>query len=240
MAVRVQPNRIQNLQQIEAGVAGPDGADRLFTVTAQFDSGVNAFSQGNNTGQQTQTFTVLLGPVLRRQQFIRAIAIASMTKTQVNLQAVPNSVAMSIVVIAALGYTLGARRFPWLVSLFAVFAFVFLHAGKGDMRAIYWGEDEDATIQPWKYPSFLMQWAHISAGNIASGKSQTGEESSTLLERASLMQLLLYTQMTNAEIALALGFRDEYYFSKRFKCATGKSPRTFRVASRTPAKGAES
>ena len=101
MAVRIQPNQIQNLQQIEAAVAGPDGADRLFTVTAQFDSGVSAFLQGNNTGQQTQTFTVLLGPVLRRQQFIRAIGIASMTKTQVNLQAVPNSVAMSIVGIDA-------------------------------------------------------------------------------------------------------------------------------------------
>src|SRR5215212_2736642 len=101
MAVRIQPNQIQNLQQIEAAVAGPDGADRLFTVTAQFDGGVNAFSQGNTSGQQTQTFTVLLGPVLRRQQFVRAIGTASVARTQVNMQTVPNSFAMNIVGIDA-------------------------------------------------------------------------------------------------------------------------------------------
>jgi hypothetical protein len=114
--------------------------------------------------------------------------------------------AMSIVVIAALGYTLGARRFPWLTCFVAIIAFVFLHAGKGDMRAIYWGEDEDPTIQPWNYPSFLTQWAGISAGNVTAGKTQTGEESATLLERASLMQLLLFEQiMTPDEVSFMEG-----------------------------------
>ena len=114
--------------------------------------------------------------------------------------------AMSIVIVSALGYALGARRFPWLMSLVSVLIFVFLHAGKGDMRAIYWTEDEDPTIQPLNYPSFIAQWVRISASNIAAGKSQTGEESQTLLQRASLMQLLLYEQvMTPDEVSYMNG-----------------------------------
>jgi len=65
MAIRIQPGQIQNPQQIEAVIAGPDGANRLFIVSGQFNASVNAFSQGPFT-QQTQTFTVLVGPVFTR------------------------------------------------------------------------------------------------------------------------------------------------------------------------------
>jgi len=37
MAVTIPTNQIQNPQVIEAAVAGPDGANRLFTVMGQFD-----------------------------------------------------------------------------------------------------------------------------------------------------------------------------------------------------------
>ena len=40
--------------------------------------------------------------------------------------------------------------------------------------------------------------------------------------------LLLHTQMTGRQIADSLGFRDEFYFSKRFKQHTGLSPREYR------------
>ena len=40
--------------------------------------------------------------------------------------------------------------------------------------------------------------------------------------------LLLHTQMTGRQIAESLGFRDEFYFSKRFKQHTGLSPREYR------------
>jgi len=72
MAVRIPTNQIQNLQQIEAVVAGPDGANRLFTVTGQLNAGLSVFSQGAGQVQQKETFTVLIGPVLTRQQFFRA------------------------------------------------------------------------------------------------------------------------------------------------------------------------
>lgn len=40
--------------------------------------------------------------------------------------------------------------------------------------------------------------------------------------------LLLYTHLTLAEIAVRLGYRDEFYFSKRFKHHVGHSPQRFR------------
>jgi hypothetical protein len=39
MAVKISPGAIQNLQQIEAVVAGPDDANRLLIIDGQFDSG---------------------------------------------------------------------------------------------------------------------------------------------------------------------------------------------------------
>jgi hypothetical protein len=84
MAVKIQPNQIQNLQQIEAVVAGPDDANRLFIIDGQFDSQVNAFSQGPAGVSQKEIFTVLVGPVFRRKQFLQANATASFTKIGFN------------------------------------------------------------------------------------------------------------------------------------------------------------
>jgi hypothetical protein len=88
MAVQIQPNQIQNPQQIEAVVAGPDDANRLFIIDGQFDSFLTAFSQGTNFLSQKETFTVLIGPVLTHKQFIKANATASLTKTSFNTNAV--------------------------------------------------------------------------------------------------------------------------------------------------------
>jgi hypothetical protein len=96
MSIRIQPSQIQNLQQIEAVIAGPDGANRLFTVSGQFNASVNAFSQGPFT-QQTQTFTVLVGPVFTRQQFFRALCMASMALTTSHVQVAQGDFAWQIV-----------------------------------------------------------------------------------------------------------------------------------------------
>jgi hypothetical protein len=102
MSTRIPTNQVQNLQQIEAVVAGPDGANRLFTTTGQLNVGFGAFSQGPGQVQQKETFTVLIGPVLTRQQFFRAIATASLSNAASNLQsAPPSSVAWSIIGIDA-------------------------------------------------------------------------------------------------------------------------------------------
>lgn len=88
MAIRIPTDQIQNLQQLEAIVAGPDGANRLFIVNGQLPANISAGSQGQ-FAQQQQTFTVLLGPVLTRQQFFRSISTASLTNTWFNIAANP-------------------------------------------------------------------------------------------------------------------------------------------------------
>jgi hypothetical protein len=81
MSVRILPENIQNLQQIESVVAGPDGANRLFIVSGQFDSGISVYSPDQGFIQQKETFTLLLDPKFTRQQFYRAISTASLAKT---------------------------------------------------------------------------------------------------------------------------------------------------------------
>ena len=123
-----------------------------------------------------------------------------------NIPTLPLTNAMSVILIAGIGYTLGARRVPWLTMLISLLGFAFLHAGKSDMRQLFWVEDQSPPLSPWKYPSFIREWIHISAGNVVAGKSEAAEEEHTLLERASLMQLLLYVQvMTPNEVSFLDG-----------------------------------
>lgn len=69
-------------QVLEAVVAGPDGANRLFTVTGAATVGINV-----SAGQtQTQTWTFLVGPTFTRGQFYRAIGTASVSSQSAVLQ----------------------------------------------------------------------------------------------------------------------------------------------------------
>src|SRR5215831_5226446 len=80
MAVKIPANQIQNLQQIEVVVSGPDEANRLIIIDGQFDTG-NIRADGINRTNK-QTFSVLLGPKLTNRQFLRAIATASFARTE--------------------------------------------------------------------------------------------------------------------------------------------------------------
>jgi hypothetical protein len=66
---------IANEQQLEVGVNGPDGANRMFVIdgTAAFTLTPGA---GNDTISDTLRFPV--GPTLTPAQFVRAIATASL------------------------------------------------------------------------------------------------------------------------------------------------------------------
>jgi hypothetical protein len=101
---------------------------------------------------------------------------------------------MSVAGIAFLGYTLGANRFPWVLTLLVILLFGFLHIGKSAMRLRYWAEDESVIVKPWDYPAFFAEWANVSADEILFGSDPDLDDSQSLLERASLMQLLLYVQ----------------------------------------------
>ena len=84
MAVKIPANQIQNLQEIEVVVAGPDDANRLFIIDGQFDCQMSLFPPGAAGESQKETFTVLAGPVFTRKQFAQANGTASFTKTGFN------------------------------------------------------------------------------------------------------------------------------------------------------------
>ena len=84
MAVQIQSDQIQNLQQLEVAVVGPKDANRLFIIDGQFDSNLVVSSYTHRGRSNKEIFTALIGPVLKNKQFVRAIATASLTKTVVD------------------------------------------------------------------------------------------------------------------------------------------------------------
>ena len=81
MAIKIA--QIENLQQLDVLVAGPDDANHLFVIDGQFNVSLAIGSQGNNFATAKETFSVLIGPKLANRQFVRAIATASIVKTQI-------------------------------------------------------------------------------------------------------------------------------------------------------------
>lgn len=92
----------------------------------------------------------------------------------------------SLVLLTVIGYFFGARRIPWVAfgAIFLVLA--LLHNGKNHMRSIYWFDDNPVQVSLTSLPGFYEQWA--SAGLQSS--EDTGQETSSLLERSSLIQML--------------------------------------------------
>lgn len=81
MAIKIA--EIQDLQQMDVVVAGPDDANHLFVIDGQFDTSLAIGSQGTNLVTAKETFRALIGPKLANRQFVRAIATASIVKTQI-------------------------------------------------------------------------------------------------------------------------------------------------------------
>jgi len=86
--IKIPKDQIQNLQQIESVINGPDGINRMFTVCGQFDVYLSAGGV-QNMMQQSETFSVLVGPVFTRKQFASAVCTASISKTSISLQVAP-------------------------------------------------------------------------------------------------------------------------------------------------------
>jgi len=84
MATKIQSDQIQNLQQLDAVVAGPNDAKQLFVIDGQSHSDLDVSSQDNITLSNNEIFAALLGLGLKNEQFVWAIATALFTKTTVD------------------------------------------------------------------------------------------------------------------------------------------------------------
>jgi len=60
MAIRIA--QIQNLQQLDIMVAGPDDANHLFVIDGQFDASLTIGSQGTNFAVAKETLSVFGRP----------------------------------------------------------------------------------------------------------------------------------------------------------------------------------
>ena len=99
MAIKIA--QIENLQQMDVLVAGPDDANHLFIIDGQFDANLAIGSQGTNFVAAKETFSVLIGPKLANRQFVRAIGTASIVKTQIANIALGGSATWHIVDVDA-------------------------------------------------------------------------------------------------------------------------------------------
>src|SRR4029079_10048634 len=81
MAIKIA--QIENLQQMDVLVAGPDDANHLFIIDGQFNAGLAIGSQGTNFTTAKATFSAMIVLKLAYRQFLRAIGTASIVKTQI-------------------------------------------------------------------------------------------------------------------------------------------------------------
>ena len=102
--------------------------------------------------------------------------------------------ALSIFLLSALAFVVGRRQVPWLLIILVLICLLPLHYGKDEMREKYWKGDETHLVQPWEYPAWYAEWIGYSFKSLNTNESQKVKQQS-VLERASLMQLLLITEV---------------------------------------------
>ena len=97
---------------------------------------------------------------------------------------------------AFLGYVITARRIPWLGLGTAFATLAVLHAGKFEIRNTYWAHDvsECQEISVTRIPSLMVDWFAAGTDALWSGRAE-----SDVLERASLLHMLVLVQRTTPD-----------------------------------------
>lgn len=97
---------------------------------------------------------------------------------------------------AFVGFSLGRGRIPWIALLMVAFILQVLHVGKGPIRQQYWPQlgGVAENISPNKYMNFYSNW--VSEGLRLKGRNEIDsvDDGTDLLDRASLIQMILYAQ----------------------------------------------
>jgi hypothetical protein len=92
---------------------------------------------------------------------------------------------------AMFGYVITAKRIPWKMAIASFVVISLLQAGKAEMREKYWAADANYSDSSpvIQVPALVAEWLTTGIGAYASG----GVESN-VLERASLLHMLLNVQ----------------------------------------------
>jgi hypothetical protein len=98
---------------------------------------------------------------------------------------------------ALLGYVLAAKRIPWIM-LAVVFAVLsILNAGKLNIRSEYWARDNQSlkSSSITQVPGMMLDWfAAGIGGTVSKALGSRQPESTSLLERTSLLHMVLAVQ----------------------------------------------
>jgi hypothetical protein len=104
---------------------------------------------------------------------------------------------------ALLGYVLAAKRIPWIM-LGVVFAILsILNAGKLNIRNEYWSRDNQSLKNSsiMQLPGMMVDWfAAGIGGTVSRALGSRQSESTTLLERTSLLHMVLAVQEATPSI----------------------------------------
>lgn len=104
---------------------------------------------------------------------------------------------------ALLGYVLAAKRIPWIM-LGMVFAILsILNAGKLNIRNEYWARDNQSLKNSsiMQVPGMMVDWfAAGIGGTVSKALGSRQPESTTLLERTSLLHMVLAVQEATPSI----------------------------------------
>jgi len=100
---------------------------------------------------------------------------------------------------AVLGYVLAAKRIPWITLGFAFAILSILNAGKLNVRSEYWARDSQSlrNASVLQVPGMLVDWF---AAGISAPVSRRSEQNPSLLERTSLLHMVLAVQEATPRI----------------------------------------
>ncbi len=101
---------------------------------------------------------------------------------------------LTLLVPAAIGFALGRNRIPVITMVMFILLLSFMHAGKFQMREVMWEGGVHQRVMLRQYPEFFRIWSSYSWQSL-SGENEGGEQPTSLVDRASMMQIML-TSMT--------------------------------------------
>ena len=128
------------------------------------------------------------------------LIISNLITTSISLLLVGS---LTLFLIAVVGYSLGKGKPPWITIIIMLSLFSLLHAGKAQIRELYWQQQ----VQPWQYPSIYAEWVNFGIQELMAPKEEEDASNQSIIERASVFQQLLLTQsMTEKGYPLLDGY----------------------------------